>query len=231
MDRPTMGIKQTKFSGIEIGLLVFLGIAEFLGLAEWIAAFIRNSHILGFWFGAVLFIMTAITLTLMILWVRKGAFIDQKRMIIFGLTAFWALLLCFVICFLTVKIINYSQPNTNLDDLGYHDRFSADCVEQVQKCSRITVQSRNEHTAIIKVSDQLPWQGDSFYVQTSHTDVFLGLIVDGVYSMAPYVPQMEIKAAKIVWTGLTPYTDSWTFVTWTKRIGAKDTDWDDFESK
>ena len=97
--------------------------------------------------------------------------------------------------------------------------------------SRVTIQSRNEHTAITKVSYQLPWEGDSFYVQTSHTDVFLGLIVDGVYGMAPFYPQMESKDPKLVWTGITPFTDSWTFVTWTMRIGANDTDWDDFKSK
>ena len=99
------------------------------------------------------------------------------------------------------------------------------------KHSRITIQSRNEHTAIIKVSDQSPWKGDSFYVQTSHTDVLLGLIVDGVYSIIPSYPHKEYKDAKIISSVGTWEGDIWTFVTWTKRIGAKETDWYDFESK
>ena len=81
IDRQTMGINQTKYSMQEILLLAFLGIAEFLALAEWVAAFIRNSHILGFWFGAVLFLLTATTLVLMILWVKNKVFEEKKKKI------------------------------------------------------------------------------------------------------------------------------------------------------
>lgn len=232
IDRQTMGITQTKYSMQEILLLVFLGIAEFLALAEWVAAFIRNSHILGFWFGAVLFLLTATTLVLMILWVKKKVF-EEKKKIIFGLCGLCLILLWFVICFLTVKILNYSQPNTNLPDLGFHDRFTQDWIEAAQKCSRITIQSRNEHTAVVKSSDLLPWKGDSFYVQTSHTDVFLGLITDGVYKFGPFVPPSNSNdpQPKVLCSGQTPLYDSCTYVECSKRIGGSVIDCNDFESK
>ena len=119
--------------------------------------------------------------------------ITIKKKIIFGLSGLCLILLWFVICFLTVKILNYSQPNTNLPDLGFHDRFTQDWIEAAQKWSRITIQSRNEHTAVVKSNDLLPWKGDSFYVQTSHTNVFLGLITDGV----PYYPLSKPPPTKL----------------------------------
>lgn len=231
LDRKTMGINQTKYSGLEIALLIFLGITLFLGLAEWVAAFIRNSHILGFCFGVTLFILTAATLILMVLWVKKGVF-EQKKKLIFILCGLCTLLLWFVICFLTVKILNYSQPNTNLDDLGINDRYTKDCVEAVQECSRITVQSRNEHTAIFHV-DGLPWQGGAFYVQTSHTDVFLGLIIDGVYAVQPFTSSIQPDGpnTNVLCSGTQIFGDACTLVACSKRIGGKTIECDDFESK
>ena len=100
-------------------------------------------------------------------------------------------MLLLVAGFLVIKIINYSQRNFKLKNLGYYDRFSKEWVEQVQKCSRTTIQSRNENTAIIKINDQLSWKGDAFYVQTSHTDVFFGLVIDWIYSIGPRPIQLK----------------------------------------
>lgn len=174
---------ETKFRGIALFLLIFLSIACFLGFCETVAAFVRNSHVLGFIFGVCLFLTCAITIVILVTSVKKGTMDGGRKKMIFAMTGLAALLLCFVIMFLTVKIFNYSQPNTNKKDEKKYQFYSSACRNQVQECGKITFQSRVEHTAAIQ-------GGIVWYAQISHTDTFLGLITDGVYTMIPkaYVP-------------------------------------------
>lgn len=169
---------------ITISMYVFLGICMFFGIAEAGIAFVRNSHIMGFVFGAVLFLVALITMIIFSLYLRRGKFYGAGASIVYALAVLCLVLLGFVIAFLTVKILNYSQPNTNKEDQKIYDFFSEDCIRAAEECTKITPQSRVEHTAVIN-------DGVVFYIQASHTDTFLGRITDGVYKFFPLVPPSE----------------------------------------
>ena len=155
-----------------ITILVFLVIFEMITLAEWVIAFIRNSHILGFCLAAMLFILNTTTAILMSWWFKRGIFVKSRRKLILCLTGFCGLLLWLVICFLAIKIVNFSQENEDLADLGYRDRFTDEWTEQAQACSKTTIQSRVQYTAVIKLNDRLPWKGDSFYITLIYKNWF-----------------------------------------------------------
>lgn len=200
---------------ITVTMFVFLGICMFFGLAEAGIAFVRNSHILGFIFGAVLFLVALLTMIIFVLYLKKGKFYGAGASVVYAMAVLCLVLLGFVIAFLTVKIINYSQPNTNKKDEKIYDFFSEDCIRAAQECVRITPQSRVEHTAVIN-------EGKVFYIQASHTNTFLGLITDGVYQFFPLVPSSELNDdTTAVCNALTPLSTC-VVVHCSKRIGGDD---------
>ena len=169
-----------RFGCLEIGLMTFLGIAWFLGLWECIAAFIRNTHVLGFIVGAILFFLSAIALTLLIAWAMKYQFYGNKKTIILIITGACAFLLCFVICFLTVKIFNYSQKSPKITDLDDYRFYPDGCIKAAREWAKVTFQSRIESSKITE-------RALVYYMQVSHTDVFLGLIVDTIYILSKFL--------------------------------------------
>lgn len=66
-------------------LYVFFGICIFLGVAEMVAAFLINTHILGFVFGALLFIISTTTLILTLIAHKRGTFDQRTKMIVVSL--------------------------------------------------------------------------------------------------------------------------------------------------
>lgn len=207
--------KQQRFTCVEVPMLIYLGVACFLGVLELSAAFIRNSHVLGFVFGCLLFLTSGFTILLLIIFVKKSQFFGSKKMIIFGLLVFSCILLGFTISFLSVKILNYTQKNTNLPDQKIYTYFPPVCQDQVKDWSKITFQSRVEHSAVVQ-------DGLAYYAQTSHTDVFLGRIIDGVYTMIPYLAPIEGKVCN--------QFGACFVVSCSDRIGGKDRDWGRFET-
>lgn len=202
-------------SVVIVAMFVFLGICLFFGIAEAGIAFIRNSHIMGFVFGAVLFVVALITMIIFSLYLKKGKFYGAGASVVYALAVLCLILLGFVIAFLTVKILNYSQPNTNQTDQKIYDFFSEDCIRAAEECTKITPQSRVEHTAVIN-------DGAVFYVQTSHTDTFLGRITDGVYKFFPLVPPSESNDdPQPVCNAYTPMSTC-VLVDCSKRIGGKE---------
>mmetsp|Transcript_29670 Transcript_29670/g.33993 ORF Transcript_29670/g.33993 Transcript_29670/m.33993 type:complete len:185 (-) Transcript_29670:115-669(-) len=180
---------------------------------------VRNSHYLGLIFGIVLFLTTAAAIGMTIFFVKKKTFTEKRRLIVFSLVGLSVVLLCFVICFLTVKILNYSQENTNKPDQGVYTHYLEECRSASESCSKkITWQSRVEHSAITDVD--VPGfyiKSGVYYHQTSHTDTFLGLITDAVYLFHPFFGQIPGEVCNEVGGGF--YTC--LQVSCSKRIGGE----------
>mmetsp|Transcript_5006 Transcript_5006/g.5703 ORF Transcript_5006/g.5703 Transcript_5006/m.5703 type:complete len:172 (+) Transcript_5006:12-527(+) len=123
---------------------------------------------------------------------------------------------------LSVKMMSYSQEPSRAQDFKNYEIFSEDCHNAMKTCSKITVQSRVEGA---KVVDE---QGRLIYVQTSHTEWFLGLIKDGVYflTLGP-APEDNPNSVCLADGNVCLYVDC------TKRIANSpitcDFIWEDFE--
>jgi hypothetical protein len=144
-------------------------------MLEIIVGFYRNSHIFGFIMGFILFVISIALIVLLAFYYRKGQ-LPRKVFIIFyvlfgvGMVVFLYVGMC-----LSVKQMQYSQQPSRVTDFKNNNIFTKECQNIVKTCSEISVQSRVEGTKVVQE------QGFQLYVQTSHTDVFFGLITDGVY--------------------------------------------------
>ena len=171
----------------KIAMFVFLGITLLLSAFEIAIALVNNTHVLGFCFAILLFLVALATLVLIIIWNKRGVFFGFKRKLVFGLLGFCAIFLWFIIAFIAVKLINYNQPYAGLVSNGKHDRYTEECTEEIRKWAMPFFQSRAQDPILLKVSSLTPYEADAFVVHGLNTDVFLGLVVDGVYKIGPYV--------------------------------------------
>lgn len=121
-----------------------------------------------------------------------------------------------VITVLTVKIINYSQPPSKIKNDPSLNFFTDECIDQVKYCSKkITKQSRVEEIKRFMVIPEEGTPYPSMYVRTSHTDIFPGFVVDGIYTFIPNPQIPEIPVCSV---------STCTIVSCQKRINAVDTD-------
>jgi hypothetical protein len=193
----------------------------FFGFAETVVAFIRNSHIMGFVLGVLLFLVSLCAIVMTIMANKKGMFHGRASVIVFALTGVSLVLLGLVLGALIVKIINYSQTPSPIVNTDNFNMFSKDCLKAVQDCSRITKQSRNEDYKIYTNNDDPKAPYPTMYIQTSHTNTYPGYIIDGFYSIFPK-PDLPIPTCSVsVCTG----------VKCQKRIGAGVVDCEDLATK
>ena len=90
-----------------------------------------------------------------------------------------------VTAFVLVKAMNYSQQPAQIVDTKNYSFFTKDCIEVAKKCTKITVQSRVEESKTFMYEAAPGVKVPAFFIQTSNTDVFLGLIKDGKYLWTP----------------------------------------------
>ena len=154
---------------------VLFGFFSFMGLAEMIVAFIRNTHILGFIVGFFLFICSITMIAFLVMYFMKRGLPKKLWIVFYILFAITSVLFLLNMMFLSVKMMSYSQEPSRQTDFKSYQIFSEECHNTVKSCSEISVQSR------VEGAKSLTEQGALLYVQTSHTEWFLGLITDGLY--------------------------------------------------
>ena len=160
--------------------LVFLGTVAFFCFLECVAAFVRNTHILGFVTGAITFFLSVGTILLLVMTMKRGNFEGKVPWVISLNVGIIIPLFCMVFSFIVVKLLNYTQPNTNKEDTGIDKFFTKKCREVTNECAYMGLQSRVEHTALIQ-------EGYVYYQQVSYTDYFLGLITDSIIVNIPKI--------------------------------------------
>lgn len=201
-----------------VATYILLSIFAFLGLAEVILAFLRNSHILGFILGLLLLLGSLFLIALYSISLRK-TLSPKIWYVMYGIFAACFILMFFVTAFILVKVMSYSQMPSDIVDTKDYRFFTEDCISAAKKCTLTTAQSRAEDSRTFNLGtaeQPIP----AFYIQTSHTDAFLGLITDGKYLWFPNPnPSEDIADPQVVCNKIVC-----TRVTCSKRIAAQDTD-------
>lgn len=154
---------------------ILFGTMLVVAFGELIVALYRNTHILGFIIAFIQFFICIALLVLLTLYYHKGEFSKKIWLvfqILFGVSIVFFLLTSM---FLSVKMMQFSQEPSRATDFKNNQIFTKECQNTIKSCSEIGIQSRVEGSKVVHP------QGAALYVQTSHTDFFLGLIVDGVY--------------------------------------------------
>ncbi|CAI2378254.1 unnamed protein product [Moneuplotes crassus] len=199
------------------------GLFALFALAEMILAFIANTHIFGFIVGLIQFATCIILVIILVIYYRKLGLQTWMWKALYVLSAVSVLGFVLVLCFLCIKIMNFSQPPLKRGTVVVNTEFNKECLDAINLCSKTTPQSRIKYSATFD-KDQ-----GHYYVQTSHTDWFLGFITDGLYEITVEEKEAEGKEKKC----FTENNEICVYATCYKRISAVGTKcgnlWSSFE--